>query len=175
VGAPRRQILILAGPNGAGKTTFAQEFLVGDAECPTFVNADLIAAELSPNDPALAALRAGRLMVGRIRDAASRGESFAFETTLADRTFARFIPEWRAAGYRVTLYFLSLSSPELAISRVHERVEQGGHSVPDEVIRRRFARGWLNFEGLYQRLVSAWVLYENSASEPILLDWGQNP
>jgi predicted ABC-type ATPase len=80
-----KQILILAGPNGAGKTTFAQEFLVGDADCPTFVNADLIAEELSPKEPARATMRAGRLMVGRIRAAAAGGESFAFETTLADR------------------------------------------------------------------------------------------
>ena len=120
----RQKVLILAGPNGAGKTTFAQEFLVGDAECPTFVNADLIAEELSPSEPARAAMRAGRLTIGRIRAAASRGDSFAFETTLADRTFARWIPEWRTAGYRVTLWSLSLPSPEAAISRVAERVAQ---------------------------------------------------
>jgi predicted ABC-type ATPase len=81
-------------------------------------------------------MRAGRLMVGRIREAASRGESFALETTLADRAFARSIPEWRAAEYSVSLWFLSLSSPELAIARVAERVRQGGHFVPDAVVRR---------------------------------------
>jgi len=169
-----KKILILAGPNGAGKTTFAQEFLVGDAECPTFVNADLIAEELSPTQPAKAAVRAGRLMVGRIRAAASQGESFAFETTLADRTFARWIPEWRAAGYRVTLWFLSLPSPETAILRVAERVAQGGHFVPDVVVRRRFRAGWRNFEIVYKALVDDWVLYDNAGDAPALLDWGEN-
>ena len=145
-----KRILILAGPNGAGKTTFAQEFLVGDAECPTFVNADLIAEELSPGEPARVAMRAGRLMVSRIREAAARGESFALETTLADRTFARSIPEWRALGYRVTVWFLSLPSAEAAVLRVAERVAQGGHSVPEAVIRRRFREGWRNFKRAVQ-------------------------
>jgi predicted ABC-type ATPase len=174
VGA-RKQILILAGPNGAGKTTFAAEFLVGDAECPTFVNADLIAAELSPTEPARAAKRAGRLMVDRMHDAISRGESFAFETTLADKSFARRIPEWRAFGYRVSLWFLSLPSPELAISRVRERVAQGGHFVPDAVVRRRFEAGWRNFEEVYKSLVDGWLLYDNSDEQPVLLDWADNP
>jgi predicted ABC-type ATPase len=166
--------LILAGPNGAGKTTFAREFLVGDAECPTFVNADLIAEELSPGEPSRAAMRAGRLMIRHIREAASRGESFAFETTLADRNFARWIPEWRAAGYGVTLWFLSLPSPEAAIMRVRERVAQGGHSVADDVVRRRFLAGWRNFETVYKALVDGWLLYDNSGEQPVLLDWNDN-
>ncbi|HVR21399.1 MAG TPA: AAA family ATPase [Polyangiaceae bacterium] len=166
-------MLVLAGPNGAGKTTFAEEFLIGDAECPTFVNADLIAEELSPGVPARAAMRAGRLMVRRIREAASRGESFAFETTLADRNFARWIPEWRAAGYRVTLWFLSLPSPEAAVMRVRERVAQGGHSVADDVVRRRFRAGWRNFEHVYKVVVDEWVLYDNAGDVPALLDWGE--
>jgi predicted ABC-type ATPase len=137
------------------------------------MNADLIAEELSPKEPARAAMRAGRLMVGRIRAAAAGGASFAFETTLADRGFARWIPEWRSAGYRVTLWFLSLSSPELGISRVAERVAQGGHFVPDTVVRRRFRAGWRNFESVYRAIVDSWVLYDNSGTEPVLLDWGE--
>jgi predicted ABC-type ATPase len=172
--ASARRVLILAGPNGAGKTTFAQEFLIGDAECPTFVNADLIAEELSPKQPARAAMRAGRLMVHRIREAAARGESFAFETTLADRNFARSVPQWRVAGYRVTLWFLSLPSPEAAIMRVAERVAQGGHSVPVEVVRRRFRAGWSNFETVYKPVVDGWLLYDNSGAQPVLLDWADN-
>ena len=112
-------------------------------------------------------------MVHRIREAAARGESFAFETTLADRNFARWIPEWRAAGYLVTLWFLSLPSPEAAIMRVAERVAQGGHSVPDEVVRRRFRAGWRNFDELYKAVVDEWVLYDNAGDEPVLLDWGE--
>jgi predicted kinase len=103
-----KRILILSGPNGAGKTTFAREFLVGEASCPAFVNADLIAAGLSPFDPARAALRAGRLMLELIAEHVARGESFAFETTLAGRNFARAIEQWRAVGYHVSLIFLSL-------------------------------------------------------------------
>lgn len=169
-----KTILVLAGPNGAGKTTFAREFLVGDAQCPEFINADIIAAEMSPTDPGLAAMRAGRLMLERIRDGIRRGDSFAVETTLADRTYARMIPGWRAAGYHVTLWFLSLASEEAAIARVAERVQQGGHAVPEAVIRRRFSAGRGNFARIYRLLVDDWVLYDNTGAAPVLLDWGEN-
>lgn len=168
-----REVLILAGPNGAGKTTFAREFLLHEANCATFINADLIAAGLSPFNPELAAIPAGRLMVKMMRERIERGESFAFETTLADRGFARSIPKWRASGYRVTLWFLALASAEVAIDRVAERVRQGGHFVPEAVIRRRFAAGRANFERVYAPLVDAWALYDNSGPQPALLDWGE--
>jgi predicted ABC-type ATPase len=166
--------LILAGPNGAGKTTFAREFLVGEADCPTFVNADLIAAGLSPFNPELAAMRAGRLMLQTIRDHVHGGESFAFETTLSDRGHARSIPRWREAGYLVSLWFLALPSADAAIARVARRVEQGGHAIPDDVVRRRFAAGRTNFEGIYRTIVDDWALYDNSGRVPLLLDWGEN-
>jgi predicted ABC-type ATPase len=121
-----KRILILAGPNGAGKTTFAREFLVREVSCPAFVNADLIAAGLSPFDPARPALRAGRLMLELIAEHVGRGESFAFETTLAGRNFARAIVQWRSAGYHMSLIFLSLPSADLAVQRVAQRVRQGG-------------------------------------------------
>jgi predicted ABC-type ATPase len=170
---PAKEILILAGPNGAGKTTFAREFLVEDARCPTFINADLIAAELSPGAPERAALQAGRAMLNSIRACVERGESFAFETTLADLSYSRSISRWRAIGYHVSLWFLSLPSSELAVSRVKERVSQGGHAVPESVIRRRFAVGRRNFDAVYRPLVDAWVHYDNSARPPMLLDWGE--
>jgi predicted ABC-type ATPase len=169
-----RKILILAGPNGAGKTTFAREFLVDEADCPIFVNADLIAAGLSPFDPDLASIRAGRLMLELITEHVRRGESFAFETTLSDRGQAKQIPQWRGAGYRVTLWFLSLPSPEAAIARVAHRVQQGGHAIPEDVVRRRFDAGRRNFDALYKSLVDDWVMYDNSGPIPILLDWGEN-
>ena len=168
-----RKILIIAGPNGAGKTTFAREFLPNEAACPQFVNADLIAAGLSPFAPGLAAMKAGRLMLQTIFALAQSGQSFAFETTLAGLGYARHIPRWRAAGYHVTLFYLTLPSPEMAIARVAERVRQGGHDVPDFVIRRRFAVGWKNFEQIYRDAADAWVLYENSGDEPGLVDWGE--
>jgi predicted ABC-type ATPase len=132
-----QRVVIVAGPNGAGKTTFAREFLPREADCPTFVNADLIASGLSPFDPDRAAVRAGRLMLQLIKEHAKRRETFAFETTLAGRNYARSIREWKRDGYRITLFFLSLPSPEIAVLRVAERVRQGGHDVPEEVIRRR--------------------------------------
>jgi predicted ABC-type ATPase len=170
-----KRILILAGPNGAGKTTFAREFLVREGSCPEFVNADLIAAGLSPFDPARAALRAGRLMLELIAEHVARGESFAFETTLAGRNFARAIEQWRSTGYHVSLIFLSLPSPDLAIERVAERVRQGGHPVPDDVVHRRFSRGRDLFESLYKPLVDTWMLYDNAGDAPVLIASGGKP
>lgn len=140
----------------------------------SFVNADLIAAGLSPFDPELAAVRAGRLMVRAIAEHAVRGDDFAFETTLAGRRYARAIPRWQAAGYRVGMVFIALPSAEVAIARVAERVRQGGHSVPEEVVRRRFFVGRESFERTYRSLVDEWRLYDNSGSRPVLIDRGEN-
>lgn len=162
-----KRIVIIAGPNGAGKTTFAREFLPNEAHCPNFVNADLIAAGLSPFAPELAAFKAGRLMLEAIAEHARRGESFAFETTLSGLTYIRMIPKWQSDGYTVTLIFLSLPSAEMALDRVATRVAQGGHNVPKAVVRRRFAAGIKNFER-YKLLVDGWQLYDNSGAPPIL-------
>jgi predicted ABC-type ATPase len=156
------------------KTTFAGEFLVREASCPFFVNADLIAAGLSPFTPELAALRAGRLMLEEIRGYIGRRESFAFETTLSGRLFARYIQQWQETGYRIKLIFLSLPDVEIAVERVRIRVAQGGHDVEESVIRRRFDKGWNNFHNIYKRLVDAWVLYDNSGESPQLIDAGEN-
>ena len=170
-----KTIFMIAGPNGAGKTTFAREFLPNEASCPTFVNADLIAAGLSPFAPELAAIKAGRLMLEAMADHAERGENFSFETTLAGRFYAQRIPHWQSLGYHVTLIFLALPSPEMAIARVAERVKQGGHAVPDAVVRRRFTAGLRNFEQVYRDRVDAWAMYDNSGAEPVLLDWSEKP
>ncbi len=168
-----QRIIIIAGPNGAGKTTFAREFLPNEADCPIFVNADLIAAGLAPFAPETAALQAGRLMLQELDKHFHAGTSFAFETTLAGRTYLRLIDQWQAAGYRVKLLFLKLESAEEAIARVAQRVRQGGHDIPEEVIRRRFAAGLKNFEMLYAPKVDAWALYDNSGEQPALLDWSE--
>ena len=164
-----KRIVIIAGPNGAGKTTFAREFLPTDAELPNFVNADLIAAGLSPFAPDVAAFKAGRIMLETIAEYVKHGESFSFETTLSGLTYAQMIPVWRSSGYAVKLIFLSLPDVEIAIERVATRVIQGGHNVPEEVIRRRFAHGIANFER-YKLLVDSWQLYDNSGAPPVLLD-----
>ena len=170
----QKKILIIAGPNGAGKTTFAKEFLPQEAGCLIFVNADLIAAGLSPFAPEQAAFRAGRLMLEEIDNHVRRGVSFAFETTLSGRAYVGRISDWKARGYIIKLFFLKLISPELAIARVRRRVEQGGHDIAEMTIRRRFASGLRNFEHLYKPMVDEWALYDNSGGKPVLIVEGMN-
>ena len=166
------RIVILAGPNGAGKTTFAREYLPSDVACPVFVNADLIAAGISPFAADTAAIRAGRIMLGEIRRHVARGRTFAFETTLAGRRYARLIPEWRRRGYHVHIAFLSLPDPDLAVARVAARVRQGGHDVPEEIVRRRFDSGRSNFEAVYRGLVDSWAMYDASFQPPLRIAEG---
>ncbi len=151
-----KKVVIIAGPNGAGKTTFAREFLPNEAGCPIFVNADLIAAGLSPFQPEAAAFHAGRVVLEEIARHAAEGRSFAFETTLSGRTYARMISTWRASDFTVKLIFLALAMPEEAIARVAMRVAQGGHDVPPDTIRRRFASGLRNFLDVYRQRVDYW-------------------
>jgi predicted ABC-type ATPase len=113
-------------------------------------------------------------MLEEIDRSALRGESFAFETTLSGLTYLRRIGQWRAQGYRVSLFFLSLPNTETAIARVASRVRQGGHDVPEAVIRRRFAAGLENFHRHYKLAVDDWALYDNTGAEPVMLDWGEN-
>lgn len=167
--------IIIAGPNGAGKTTFAREFLPVEARCPAFVNADLIAAGLSPFAPEAAALKAGRIMLAEIDDHVTHRRSFALETTLSGRIYATKIRHWRNLGYRVILIFLQLPSADMAIERVRLRVSQGGHNIPDEVVRRRFDAGPFHLTHTYQPIVDAWFLYENQHRQPLLLDQGPAP
>lgn len=169
-----KRIIIIAGPNGAGKTTFARSFLPEEAQCPRFINADLIAAGLSPFAPEAAAIKAGRLMLEEIGACVQRGESFAFETTLSGLGYRQHVDRWRSMGYQVSLYFLVLPDAEAAISRVAERVRQGGHDVPEPVIRRRFSAGLHNFNHHYKARVDTWALYDNAGPEPLLLEWGEN-
>jgi len=170
----QKRVIIIAGPNGAGKTTFAREFLPAEAGLPVFVNADLIAAGLSPFHPELAAIRAGRLMLQDIDAHAAAGRSFAFETTLAGLSYVRRIDRWREAGYVVELIFLALPSAEEAIRRVAQRVRQGGHHVAEDVIRRRFASGMRHFLEIYRHRVDYWMRFDNSGLEPVLIDEERN-
>lgn len=171
--APRKRVLVLAGPNGAGKTTFAREYLLNEAACPVFVNADAIAAGLSPFEPDRAAIRAGRLMLELIEERIGREESFALETTLAGRNWLEPIARWRRSGYRVEIFFLARASADLAVARVAQRVATGGHDVPEAVVRRRFVRGRDNFDRLYRPAADAWALYDNSGAGPVLMARGE--
>ncbi|MDY0071397.1 MAG: zeta toxin family protein [Thauera sp.] len=167
------KVIIIAGPNGAGKTTFAREFLPHEAACPVFVNADLIAAGLSPFDVEAAALQAGRLMLLELERHFQARRSFAFETTLSGRGYLRHLRKWRDAGYRVELIFLRLNHADEAVARVQQRVLQGGHDIPEAVIRRRFSAGLENFHRHYAPAVDAWALYDNAGETPALLDWSE--
>ena len=167
-----RRIIIVAGSNGAGKTTFAREFLPREAGCPVFVNADLIAAGLAPFDPQTAAIRAGRLMIEQMELHVRQKRSFAFETTLSGRRYARMILAWQGIGYRIKLVFLYLEDVKIAIERVQVRARQGGHDVPENVIRRRYEAGWKNFQQIYKKMVDTWVLYDNSGETPLMVDTG---
>ena len=160
--APRPSIVILAGPNGAGKSTAAPELLQGELAVNEFVNADVIARGLSAFDPDGAAIAAGRVMLRRLDELARLRETFAFETTLASRSFAPWLRDLRSSGYAVHLFFLWLSSPELAVQRVANRVRSGGHDVPADTIRRRYRGGLRNFFSLYQPIVSSWAVYNCS-------------
>lgn len=169
------KIVIIAGPNGAGKTTFARAFLPQEAQISRFINADLIAAGLSPFAPEAEAIKAGRLMLEEITECVHRRESFAFETTLSGLGYLRHIGAWRKSGYHVSLFFLALPTAEFAVARVAERVRQGGHHIPEDVIRRRFEAGRRNFDERYRTAVDAWALYDNAGEEPDLIEWGEAP
>ncbi|MEX2389503.1 MAG: zeta toxin family protein [Phycisphaeraceae bacterium] len=168
--APRA--IIIADPNGAGKTTFAREFLPAEGNCPTFINADLIAAGLSPFQPEKANVTAMRLMAERIRQCVAHREDFAVESTLAGRTYANLIRQWRQVGYVVKIVFLRLDSPEMAIARVQHRVRMGGHNVAEPVIRRRYQQGWSNFQNIYRSMVDHWQVYDAMKTSPVLMDEG---
>lgn len=166
------RIIIIAGPNGAGKTTFARDFLPCEANCPEFINADNIAAGLSPFQPDLVAWQAGRIMLDRLKQLSAQGIDFAFETTLSTRSYINRIRQWQAAGYCVELHFLKLPDADWAVRRVAERVRLGGHNIPESTIRRRYLRGWQNFENDYKAVVDAWKVYDNATMPPRELESG---
>ena len=164
--------IIIAGPNGAGKTTFAREFLLREVGVIHFVNADLIAGGLSPLRPELAARQAGRLVLMELTRLAKAREDFAFESTLSGKTYLRLLTGWKRAGYQITIIFLTLTSPQLALQRIASRVRQGGHDIPRADVLRRFQRSWDNYHTLYRPLAHAWSVYDNSCDAPKLLEEG---
>lgn len=161
-------VYVIAGPNGAGKTTFACDYLPNEVGCFEFINADLIAAGLAPLQPHLAQQRAARVVLSELRSLSERLVDFGIETTLAGRTYARFLQSLRTKGYAVHLYYLWLPDVELHIRRVAYRVRLGGHDVPETDIRRRYQRSLVNFFELYQPLSTRWSVYDNS-SHPVRL------
>lgn len=160
---------IIAGPNGAGKTTFALEYLPQVAQCSRFVNADLIAAGLSPLAPERELLAASRLFLGEIEACITQREDFAFETTLAGRSYLKLVRRLQTAGWRVELIYLALPSMEMSKLRVAERVEHGGHNIPVADIERRFARSLGNLLYSFSTQVDACRCFMNSDASPELV------
>ncbi len=156
------QVYVIAGPNGSGKTTSAYALLPDLLDCYEYVNADSVAAALSPFNPDNVAMQAGGLMLERIEELAKNNKSFSFETTLASRSFIPFLNKCSTNGYKVTVLYLWLSSPDVAISRVRSRVAQGGHDIPQDVIIRRYYRSLFNFVSEYTNLAHNWYLVDNS-------------
>jgi predicted ABC-type ATPase len=174
MGEGNPQVVIIAGPNGAGKSALAPVLLRDTFGLLEFVNADTISAGLSAFNAEAVALDAGRLMLTRLRELAAHKQSFAFESTLATRSYAPWISRLAQEGYKFHLLFLFLNTVELAIQRVAERVRGGGHSVSDDIVRRRYQRGLENLSQLYIPLADTWVVYDNSgAGSPLLVASGK--
>lgn len=157
-------LYIIAGPNGAGKTTASYTLLPDVLHCDEFVNADNIAKGLSPFKPESVAIEAGRIMLTRIKHLLTENKTFAFETTLATRSYVGLIKEAKEMGYEVELVFFWLNRVETCIERVRTRVLEGGHDIPEETIKRRYERGINNFVNLYEPLVDKWMLFDTSNS-----------
>jgi predicted ABC-type ATPase len=162
-------LFIIAGPNGAGKTTYVKRFLPREMRCREFVNADLIAAGLSPFAPDTVAFEAGRIMLRRLRELFERREDFSFETTLTGFGYTHLLREMRDAGYRIHLDYLWIPDLDVVRNRVKQRVQKGGHDIPDEVQRRRFGKGLRLLLEHYRPLVHFWRIYDNSGHHPHLV------
>ena len=159
-------LYIIAGPNGAGKTTFVRDFLKLDFEVLDFLNADEIARGLSPLAPERAQFDAGRIMLERVRRFIGEKRDFGMETTLSGRTYRNIFRQARESGYSIHLDFLVLPDIEDSIRRVADRVEAGGHNVPEPDLRRRFRLGLQNLFSLYRPLLNAWAIYDNTERRP---------
>lgn len=157
-----KKLYIIAGCNGAGKTTASYTILPEILDCKEFVNADEIAKGISPFQPEKAGIEAGRFMLKRIKKLLESGENFAFETTLSTRSYVQFVERAKELNYQVTCLFFWLDSDDLAVSRVARRVKEGGHHIPEDVIRRRYKSGLENFFRLFLPKVDNWLFVNNS-------------
>ena len=164
-----KQLYIIAGCNGAGKTTASFTILPEVLDCKEFINADEIAKGLSPFQPESVAMQAGRIMLARMDELLQKGETFAFETTLATKSYKQKIEWAQANGYEVTLLFFWLDSPNMAKKRVAQRVAEGGHSIPSETIERRYHNGIANHFAIYIDMVDICYIFDNSEGRKELI------
>lgn len=164
-----KEIVILGGPNGAGKTTAARVLLPDFLELHPFLNADEIAHRISPDDVEAAALAAGRLLIEQMRTLVRDDRSFALETTCAGKSYLRLLQQCKQQGWRITLLYFWLPTPEYAIARVARRVSHGGHSIPSEVVLRRYYAGVWNMRNLYLPLADEAEIYDNTDRQRVLI------
>jgi len=169
-----RNVYIIAGPNGSGKTTFAKTFLPEYAKCDRFINADLIAAGLSPFSPQQVAIKSGKLVLEQIKEYSENGVDFGFETTLSGVTYLKYFKMLKEKGYKIHIYFLWIPGVQLAVARVKDRVAQGGHNVPVQDVKRRFGRSMKKFFVNYRLLADQWMLFNNSQPKPRIIARKQN-
>ena len=167
-----KNLYIISGCNGAGKTTASYTVLPEILDCREFVNADEIARGLSPFNPESMAIEAGRLMLKRIEELLSRNETFSIETTLATKSYLNLVRRAQSKGYRVNVVFFWLRTPELAVQRVAERVQHGGHNIPENIIRRRYVAGINNLFRLFIPEVDYWGIFDNSEQPRIKISSG---
>ncbi len=166
---PKPTIYLIAGCNGAGKTTFASEFLPKEVKCLRFFNADEIARGLSPFNPSIVAMKAGRLLLKEVHQSISKKETFALESTLSGRTYLKLLGTALANGYEIEIHYLCLATPAQAIMRVRQRVRMGGHNVPVADIHRRFTRSRQHFANDYLPLATRWTVWDSRSLPAKLL------
>jgi predicted ABC-type ATPase len=169
-----KNVYIIAGPNGSGKTTFAKTFLPQYAKCDRFINADLIAAGLSPFSPEQVAIKSGKLVLEQIKEYSESNVDFGFETTMSGVTYLKYFKMLKEKGYSLNIFFLWINSAQLAIARVKDRVAEGGHNVPVEDIKRRFERSINRFFYEYRLLADQWILFNNAETIPKIIARKQN-
>ncbi len=160
------KLYVIAGPNGSGKTTFAEKFLPDYVDCFEFINADLIAKGLSPFIPSKVAIKAGKILLEQIADCSRRKVNFAFETTLAGKSYFRLFRRLKHKDYELHLFFLWLPTVQLALARIADRVRKGGHDILEHDVRRRFVRGLKNLFHIYRPLFDTWSVFDNSTASP---------
>lgn len=165
----KKQLYIIAGCNGAGKTTASFTILPEVLGCKEFINADEIAKGLSPFQPESVAMQAGRIMLARMDELLQKGETFAFETTLATKSYKQKIEWAQANGYKVTLLFFWLDSPNIAKKRVAQRVAEGGHNIPSQTIERRYHSGITQLITTYMDMIERYYIFDNSEGESVLI------